>query len=208
MMRNALPYWIGAVAVLAWGAWLVGPGSSGGLALDPLLLGWARDCQGPRLDPVMGAVTWLGSLWLLLPLALGVALYLRRRGESRRALFLTGALLGAALLAQLFKHGIDRPRPDLFPPLTSLPLDPAYPSAHTMQGVAAALALALLAGRRHAWVWLPLGGAALMVAWSRIHLQVHFPSDVVAGALAAALWVLGLKRLLLTGPVAGRTDRG
>jgi undecaprenyl-diphosphatase len=37
---------------------------------------------------------------------------------------------------------------------------------------------------------------AALVGWSRLHLQVHFPSDVLAGAIAAGLWVAGLHRLL------------
>jgi undecaprenyl-diphosphatase len=65
-----------------------------------------------------------------------------------------------------------------------------------MQAVAAALALTVLAGGRGPyWATLLLALAAL-VGWSRLHLQVHFPSDVLAGAIAAVLWVAGLHRLL------------
>jgi undecaprenyl-diphosphatase len=148
----------------------------------------------------VAVATWLGSLWLLLPLALALALFLWRAGRARQAGLLLGGLLGATVLAQVFKAWIARPRPDLFPALAGLPADASYPSAHTMQAVAVALSLALLAGRRHAWSWPILALVAALVGWSRIHLQVHFPTDVLAGALAAVLWVAGLHTLLTSKP--------
>jgi len=36
----------------------------------------------------------------------------------------------------------------------------------------------------------------LLVGLSRIYLQVHFPSDVLAGLLAGTFWVLGLHALM------------
>ncbi len=197
-MTLVLLLWIAALAVLAGGGWLLCPDR---VCAVPLLdqegLRLADALRAPALDPAMAAVTWLGSLWLLLPVCLGLAFFHWRAGRSRPALLLAGGLLGATALAQLFKAWIDRPRPDLFPALAGLPADAAYPSAHTMQAVAVALALALLAGRRHAWAWPLLALAALLVGWSRIHLQVHFPTDVLAGGLAAGLWVAGLHRLLV-----------
>jgi len=187
-----------ALTLLAAGGLAVcGDGRCGVTGLDQAALTLAHRLAGGPLDGFMAAVTWLGSIWLLLPLVLGAGLFLWRSGRSRQAVLLLGGLLGTTLLAQVFKAWIARPRPDLFPALSSLPADASYPSAHTMQAVAVALALALLAGRRHAWAWPLLALAALLVGWSRIHLQVHFPTDVLAGALAALLWVAGLYRLLL-----------
>lgn len=197
-MKFAAFCWIAALALLAAGGLAVcGDGGCGVTGLDRAGLALGHRLAGGPQDGFMAAVTWLGSIWLLLPLCLGVALVLWRVGRSRQGLLLLGGLLGATLLAQVFKAWIARPRPDLFPALASLPADAAYPSAHTMQAVAVALALALLAGRRHAWAWPLLALAAVLVGWSRIHLQVHFPTDVLAGALAAGLWVAGLHRLLL-----------
>lgn len=203
-MKLALRYWSIALGLLAVGAWLVCPaGVCVTTRLDRSGLELAHALAGPGPDLFMAAVTWLGSIWLLLPLAGLAALGLWWVGQGRQGAFLLLALLGATALAQFFKYGVQRPRPDLFPPLAGLPADPSYPSAHTMQVVAAALAVAVLAGRRRPWVPPALLVLAALVAWSRLHLQVHFPTDVLAGALAAALWVVGLKHLILTVPGKG-----
>ena len=102
------------------------------------------------------------------------------------------ALLGAAVLGHLAKLMVVRPRPDLFPVWTALPADWSYPSAHAMQITAAALALALVCARRRALWAVPLWMVVLLVGLSRLYLQVHFPSDVLAGTLAAAFWAAGL----------------
>jgi undecaprenyl-diphosphatase len=76
-----------------------------------------------------------------------------------------------------------------------------------MQATALAVALVLLAGRRQrAWT-LALGMVVLLVGLSRIYLQVHFPSDVLAGLLAAAFWVGGLYHLMLWRPSGPTNDR-
>ncbi len=200
-MRLAFLYWLLALACLTGiGVVLCPEGVCVVPGMDQAGLEFAHTLSGPLPDRFMAAATWLGSIWVLLPLVVlaGLGFWFARR--RRQAVFLLLALLGATALAHIFKHGIDRPRPDLFPALAALPMDAAYPSAHTMQAVAVALAATTLAVRQ--WPWLPpvLLLLAALVAWSRIHLQVHFPSDVLAGALAAALWVAGLKRLLLAEP--------
>lgn len=202
-MTQALLLWTSAVAVLAGGAWLLCPdGVCGVPFLDREGLRLAHGLRGAFLDPVMVAVTWLGSFWLLFPsfVLAGFALW---RRDRRMALFPLFSLLGATALAHLFKLAVERPRPDLYAVIGQIPADASYPSAHAMQAVAAALAMALLARGRRVCLAPALLALAVLVAWSRLHLQVHFPTDVLAGALAAALWVAGLKRLLLTAPGKG-----
>jgi undecaprenyl-diphosphatase len=108
--------------------------------------------------------------------------------------FLPLALLGATALAQAAKVLVARPRPDLFPALVAMPADASFPSAHAMQATAFALAWLLRPGARPG----PLAAAVavllvLAVAGSRVYLQVHFPTDVLFGMTAAALWVVALR---------------
>jgi undecaprenyl-diphosphatase len=159
-------------------------------------LNLAHDLRGARLDRWMPALTWLGSLAVLLPVTALAALALCRGRNRRAAGFLMLALLGASALSHLVKLAVMRPRPDLLPVWTAMPTDWSYPSAHAMQITALAVAVVFVVARRRALWILPLGSAVLLVGLSRIYLQVHFPSDVLVGTLAAALWVGGLHALI------------
>jgi undecaprenyl-diphosphatase len=206
-MRRAVFYWISCLAVLAAGAaavcpagdCVVGDWDRAGLAL-------AESLRSEGLDTVMRALTWLGSLLVLVPLVLITAAWLARAGRRVEAAFVVIALAGASLLSHAFKLGFSRPRPDLFPPLVPVPEDWSYPSAHTMQATAAAIAWVLVLARgRLGWA-VAAAVAVLAVGWSRIHLQVHFPSDVLAGMLATVLWVAGLRALMLRQPATRAAD--
>jgi undecaprenyl-diphosphatase len=188
-----LAYWTSAAAVLIVGAWMVCPfGECAMNALDRAGLEFAHDLRTPMLDAAMHAITWGGSLWLLLPLTALALVGLAARGTPRPGVFLVVSLLGASAVSHLAKLALARPRPALFPPDFPLPLDSSYPSAHTMQAFAVAAAMLLLSRSRHPVLVATLLIGALLVGFSRIYLQVHYPSDVIAGLLAAGLWVAGL----------------
>lgn len=188
---------IAALLVLAGGALLACPerncpvpafDAAGLAALDAWRTSW--------LDRGFMIVTWLGSLYVLLPTSLVLAWRASRGTLPRAAAFVPTALIGAALLARLAKLAIERPRPDMFPALISMPADASFPSAHAMQVTALVAAWLLRPGSR------PAGGEALAgglliaaVALSRVYLQVHYPSDVAFGIAAALLWVMALRRL-------------
>jgi undecaprenyl-diphosphatase len=201
---------LSSLLLLALGAWLLCPlGQCTPSAFDWAGLTLAQDWRSAALDPWMQAFTWAGSLLVLIPvaaLATGRLLWLQRRLEAG---FVLLSLCGASVLAHLTKLAVARPRPDLFTNAVPMPADWSYPSAHAMQITALAVAW-LLVARRGRWPWaLALLLVLGLVGLSRIYLQVHYPSDVLAGTLAAALWVLGLHQLLLAqGPSGPRAAQG
>lgn len=166
--------------------------------MDGALLAWLNDWRHPALTAGMGFVTWLGSLLVLLPLALAIGWRGDGSGRRGRALFVPAAVLGASAVAHFLKWAIDRERPDLFPSLVTMPADASFPSAHAMQVTAFVAAWLVASGG-----WRRLGpllaGVVLVavVSFSRLYLQVHFPSDVLCGILAGLLWVGLLHRLPL-----------
>lgn len=90
-----------------------------------------------------------------------------------------GALIGNLLLKNL----IVRPRPCWLQPdvplLIAVPKDFSFPSGHTLASVIAAATLART-HRKFGWIAIPV---AALIAFSRLYLFVHFPSDVLASVL-------------------------
>lgn len=171
--------------------------------------------RSPALDWFgIFAAQWL--IWLMTAALLMIAawpLWRRRRGlclichalskSFRRRLapelsaaFAAGAALVAAALAwagnQLFSWvGFWRQRPfvtlDGVRRLIAEPLTgKSLPSDHSAIAFAVALSLTL-ARPRWGWVFIP---AAAVVAWGRVFVGVHYPTDVLAGAAVGCLWAL------------------
>jgi membrane-associated phospholipid phosphatase len=122
--------------------------------------------------------------------AVGQTLDARRRRAWRRA---TAAVACAYVLNTALKLAFRRPRPSLpgLPPLAPTPTALSFPSAHAATSFAGALAYARL-GLPAAPLYALAGGLAI----SRPYLGLHYPSDVLAGALlgtavAAALATRG-----------------
>lgn len=65
----------------------------------------------------------------------------------------------------------------------NMPTSASFPSGHT----AAAFAFASAVGRDLPWAGVPLRGLAALVGYSRVHTGVHYPGDVIAGALIGAV---------------------
>ena len=133
--------------------------------------------RAPALDHI-GRFSSLGehaALWLALGAA-GAAVDVRRRARWRRAL---AAVAGTYMLNTAIKGVFRRSRPVIedLPALIATPTALSFPSAHASSSFAAARAYSTLLPTR------PLYATAAAMALSRVYLGVHYPSDIVAGAL-------------------------
>lgn len=155
--RNALHagvivLWVTAVIVLPWGGAAVGSGQRCQVAdIDARILAALNALRQPWLDAFFAAVTWLGSIVVLLPAALALGWQSWQRGQGIAAHLLPSSVAGAWALAHLGKVLIERPRPNLFPTVIAMPADPSFPSAHAMQVSAFALAWLLAPHQRAGW---------------------------------------------------------
>ena len=163
---------------------------------DRAVLLWIGANFPDWLDGPMLFFTTLGYYWVVLPLlAVAVAgFYLLRWRLSAVALIASTA--GSVVLTTVLKAVFRRTRPDL--------LDSGYtasfysfPSGHATVAVGfyGALTLMLAYHLRGAarWVVVVFGTVlVLLIGFSRLYLGVHYPTDVLAGYLAAPLWLVSV----------------
>ncbi len=141
----------------------------------------------PALDFAMWSVTHLGSAWAGMAV-LAFAIVIRR---SHFGLIVALALLTLGVVIGVTKALTQRRRPYTQLPEVRViglrPVDLSYPSGHAT--TAFALATLLTLGLPLAW---PLPAAlyalAAAVGYSRLHLGVHFPLDVLSGAALGTGW--------------------
>jgi undecaprenyl-diphosphatase len=201
--------WVGFAAIV----WMVDNGHSE--AIDRLGLVFWR--SGADLHPAGPAwllegvrdVTSLGGVLLRNLLALGAVVALLFLRLRREALLLALTIALGWIVDWAIKVMVGRPRPTIVPHLTEAGGN-SFPSGHSFNSavvfIAVALAFATLSARGS--VRLTVIGAALIlslaVAWSRVWLGVHFPSDVAAGWLGGTGWAF-LAAALLQQPVKAAT---
>jgi undecaprenyl-diphosphatase len=155
--------------------------------LDQGLLTLVQEQRSASLDRLMVLITRLGDFTTQLAAGALLCLSLLLARQWRALWFAAGALLGTALANGALKALFARHRPEvLLEPLHSF----SFPSGHSSAAFAFFLVLGVLAGRdqpaRLRLTWLLLAGLpALAIALSRVYLGVHWPSDIVAGALLA-----------------------
>lgn len=169
-----------------------------GFAFDAPLLAAVRQWQSPLLDAVFVPITVLGYAGGVIPVSIALVCVLLLRRQWRLAVFAGVAMAGTGALNQAIKHAVARARPDVGPvPLPEHTF--SFPSAHAMGSMALACVLIALAWpSRRRW---PVAGVALLfavlVGVSRVYLGVHHPSDVLAGWLAGACWVMVVATVVL-----------
>lgn len=159
-------------------------------------LGLAAAGQGAVADALFRLLTWAGSVVVLGPLAVLHACCAWRLRPGRQALFLPLALAGATALAYATKYLVARERPSANA-LIEMPVDFSFPSAHALQ-VSTFVVAWLLAPLARPARWPGIVAGCLLVAsvsWSRLHLQVHYPSDILFGLAAGILWSVSLRQL-------------
>lgn len=160
-----------------------------------------------RLGNAAGAAGWLDSffLWLTAPparglifllLAAALAILGGRRGRAAILLIVLAVTIADLAGAQLLKPGLDRLRPCFALPEATLLLprqahSPSFPSNHAANAFAAAVVLFTVSRT------LGIGGilVAGLIAYSRVYLGVHYPSDLLGGALLGLFISLALNRL-------------
>jgi membrane-associated phospholipid phosphatase len=185
------------------------------LALDRQVSVWGRGMS----EPFLGFFDWLTrygeSDWILIPSGILLAItaplaFAMRWKLMRTMLWQFSSLYGfiflgvgvPSLVSTLVKRALGRGRPDHFDEFGLLHFQPnwldwsfqSFPSGHATTAFALAAVLAFMAPR-----WTVLWALfAVMVAVSRVVLGMHYPSDVIAGAILGVTGAYAIRLVFAT----------
>jgi membrane-associated phospholipid phosphatase len=207
--------------------WLVGLFVLAGAVYLSMWLGWAMHwawldrADSWTLDAFHGIGVdhpgWV-TFWQVLCTVLGptafrivglvVVIVALRRRQLRLALFVVLSMEVSGLVTEALKAAAERPRP-----ATALVFAPSssFPSGHALCVMAAVLALTVVVLpmiRRDRWGWVIATGVVivLLVGVGRVVLNVHNPSDVLAGWAAGYLWFAASLLVLASRPVTAEDE--
>lgn len=162
-------------------------------AFDEAVLRWMGAHHTRLLDAAMLEITALGTGTVVLMIVCISALFLALTKHRYSALLLLVATAGGIGLNLVLKIFFDRPRPSVIVWGTTA-VSSSFPSGHAMSATIVYSTVAYLAARlyRHAWQrWITMFVAAIVIvaiSVSRLYLGVHYPSDVLAGAVVGLAW--------------------
>jgi undecaprenyl-diphosphatase len=146
------------------------------------------------LDPIFVGLSIVGS-WAVVWLAIALVLAVVWRRPNVLLVVATTAL-ATHLVTTVVKLAVGRERPPTIvldpEPLMEVPTTSSFPSGHASMSFACAYALARLAPRLTPFLYV----LASLIAFSRIYVGVHYPLDVLAGAVLGTLVAIALLRLL------------
>ena len=165
-------------------------------AFDRAVLLWIEANVPAWMDGPMRAVTALGYYMVVVPLLAAIVLAFYLKGWRPSAAMLVISTAGGVFLTTVLKGVFRRARPEL--------VDSGYaagfysfPSGHATVAVGFYGALALILAYHlrgpARWTVVLVGTAlVLLIGFSRLYLGVHYPTDVLAGFLAAPLWLVSV----------------
>lgn len=164
--------------------------------LDRHALSWVVDHRVSFLNPIAEGITYLGTggtIWVVAAALLA--------WRTQRPIIAIAALAGVCVwgsdgISHLLKVVTDRPRPFVTMPhlhvLVSRPASNDFPSSHATTAFAGAVVLSYLRPR----LWPAFVIAAAAIAYSRLYVGVHYPTDVLAGAAVGAAFAAAVIALV------------
>jgi undecaprenyl-diphosphatase len=163
-------------------------------AVDRSVLLWIHTTFPSWLEGPMRFVTALGYYWFVVLLLVVVVPLFYQRGWRLSAILLLISTAGSAVLTTVLKSVFQRTRPELFDSGYHASFY-SFPSGHATVavGLYGMLTLVLAYRLRGTARWAVVVSGilvVLLIGFSRLYLGVHYPTDIVAGYLAALLWLV------------------
>lgn len=149
----------------------------------------------PAFQEAARDVTALGGVVILALVTAATAGFLVLDGKRYMAAYVCASVLTGFLVSSVLKDLFHRERPDIVPHATYA-AHGSFPSGHSMVSAITYLTLGALLARSHRRRGLKIYFLSLavlltlLVGVSRVYLGVHWPTDVLAGWTAGAVWAL------------------
>lgn len=154
-----------------------------GSNIELVILDWIQNIRTPIGDILFPFITRLGNLgmiWILLAVILLSIPKTRKSG----VVLLAALCVDIVLCNGILKNLVGRIRPcdvnTQVQLLIARPDDFSFPSGHTAASFAAVAALYLVGKRK---LWKPALALAVLIAFSRLYLYVHYPTDILGGVV-------------------------
>ncbi len=159
------------------------------------ILGSIQAIHTPILNFIMICISTIGNLGLIW-IFIGIWMFLK--GNKKTAVFLFSALVVNLIVCNgILKPWLDVSRPFEQNPSIQLlinpPKDPSFPSGHTAAAFCC-VTVFYLSKEKFWYVFLIL---AILMAFSRLYLYVHYPTDVLGGVIVGTLSALVVYRCIL-----------
>ena len=185
-----------AIGALVFFGWLTDEVLEGDSRhFDEVTRAAVHQLASPAMTVIMRFLSFVGSTIVLTIGTIIVVVWFAMRKWGREAKLFTATMIGGGLLNVTLKLTFKRARPEPFFDLTP-PETYSFPSGHSLAsacffGALAALLTARIKNRRtQLIVWIVCAAMFLSIGFSRIYLGVHHTTDVIAGFVAAFIWIL------------------
>ncbi|BDI19180.1 phosphatidylglycerophosphatase B [Nostoc cf. commune SO-36] len=168
-----------------------------GLPWDVPILLAIHSTANPQLDVLAVTLAIVGLPWTAIPILGAIALILLLQKRWRSLAYLLTASVGSVIINRTAKELMHRVRPQLWQSIVP-EYSFAFPSGHAMTSITL-VAILLFLTWASSWRWLVLMFGSLYIiaiAWCRLYLGVHFPSDILAGWMVALGWTVGVSLII------------
>ena len=169
--------------------------------IDVAIYQFVDSIMNPVLNVIMTFITHLGDTPGIIWFILGLGLLIPRKTRKLGVLLFAGLAFASVINNLCLKVIIERPRPYnldpevwknagyeyIWPNLIKKSDSWSFPSGHTSTSIGAGFALLLGCRKKELGIGIPAFIISLLIGFSRIYVHVHYPTDVIVGALIGLL---------------------
>ncbi len=165
--------------------------------IDVAVYSFIDSFASPVFDGIFTFITHLGDTPGIIWCVLGIILLIPKKTRKLGILLFAGLAFSSLINNLILKDIIERPRPYNLDPsvweaagytyewpgLIKQSSSFSFPSGHTSTSIGAATALLLDCRKKYLAVGIPAFILSFAIGFSRIYVKVHYPTDVIAGAI-------------------------